>query len=574
MASSRRRVLSAFAAAIVLASAVASAAPSPRQQSDIPDSMLDGPRWRLIGPFRAGWSTVAAGIADQPTRLLLRRRRRRRLEDDRFRRDLARRYSTARMPQTSARSRSRPAIRTSSTSAPASPTSRYDIAAGDGVYKSTDGGKTWQHVGLAATRYIGPIGSTRATRTRSWSPPSAMSSAPSAERGVFRSVDGGKTWTKTLVRRQCDRRRRPRRRSGQSGHRLRLDLAGALLAVAAATSCRSRARQRRLQSIDGGETWQARATGDGWPGGKLGRIGLAATHAQRRHASTQSSTPKAPAACTAPTTAAQLAVRQQRQGCRERLLRQPHRRRRTIPMSSISSASRCARCDRRRRDTARSSRARPAATTTTRCGSTRSIPIAWSSPATRAPRSASTAARTGATGTTSRPASSITSPPTTASRTGSTRASRTAARSAIASRSDYGALELPRLASGRRRRARLRHARSAGSGHRLRLRPRRPPVALGRAHRRGAEHLAVADCRATASARPTVKYRYTWITPIAISRKGAFPALSGRAGAVPLDRPGPQLEHDQPGPVGEVRRRRRTATAISRRRRRAIAATA
>ena len=69
---------------------------------------------------------------------------------------------------------------------------------GDGVYKSTDAGKTWIHLGLDLTRQIANI------RIHPTNPDIVYVAAQgaihgaSAERGVYKSVDGGKTWTKTL----------------------------------------------------------------------------------------------------------------------------------------------------------------------------------------------------------------------------------------------------------------------------------------------------------------------------------------------------------------------------------------
>jgi len=75
---------------------------------------------------------------------------------------------------------------------------RNSVSFGDGVYKSNDGGKTWQHMGLKETErisrviihpnnpdiiYIGALG---------------HAFGPNPERGVFMSADGGKTWQKTL----------------------------------------------------------------------------------------------------------------------------------------------------------------------------------------------------------------------------------------------------------------------------------------------------------------------------------------------------------------------------------------
>src|SRR4051794_17083192 len=77
---------------------------------------------------------------------------------------------------------------------------RGNIMQGDGVYKSTDAGKTWKHVGLADTQAISRI------RVHPTSPDVVYVSTlghpygPNAERGVFRSKDGGQTWTKILFR--------------------------------------------------------------------------------------------------------------------------------------------------------------------------------------------------------------------------------------------------------------------------------------------------------------------------------------------------------------------------------------
>src|SRR5207248_4107419 len=77
---------------------------------------------------------------------------------------------------------------------------RSDISFGDGVYKSTDGGKTWANVGLRDTRHIGRI--LVDPRNANIVLVAALGHAygPSADRGVFRSADGGKTWQKVLYK--------------------------------------------------------------------------------------------------------------------------------------------------------------------------------------------------------------------------------------------------------------------------------------------------------------------------------------------------------------------------------------
>jgi photosystem II stability/assembly factor-like uncharacterized protein len=75
---------------------------------------------------------------------------------------------------------------------------RSNVSIGDGVYKSTDAGKTWTHVGL---RDVGNIGGIRVNPS---DPNTAFVAAignpfkPNVDRGVFRTKDGGKTWQKVL----------------------------------------------------------------------------------------------------------------------------------------------------------------------------------------------------------------------------------------------------------------------------------------------------------------------------------------------------------------------------------------
>jgi photosystem II stability/assembly factor-like uncharacterized protein len=77
---------------------------------------------------------------------------------------------------------------------------RGNVSHGDGVYKSTDAGKTWKHTGLEDTRQIARV------RVHPRNPDIVYVAAlghvfgPNEQRGVFRSVDAGKTWQKVLYR--------------------------------------------------------------------------------------------------------------------------------------------------------------------------------------------------------------------------------------------------------------------------------------------------------------------------------------------------------------------------------------
>ena len=185
--------------------------------------------------------------------------------------------------------------------------------------------------------------------------------------------------------------------------------------------------------------------------------------AGKRRASTPSSTPRPTAACTAPTTAATTGSAVNADSAFasyyfNRLTVDPNEPRHRLSRSASRSAAATDGGETLRR----SSRARPAATITTRSGS---IP--------KHPEHMITAADQGTVVSVDggahveqlvQPADRPVLPPRRRqplSRTGSIPASRTTAPSRIASRSDYGAITFARLAPGRRRRARLRHPRSA-----------------------------------------------------------------------------------------------------------------
>src|SRR5207247_11185872 len=73
---------------------------------------------------------------------------------------------------------------------------RGNIAQGDGVYKSTDAGKTWTHIGLADTQTIAKIRVHPSNPDVVYVAAFGHPAGASPERGVFRSKDGGKTWDK------------------------------------------------------------------------------------------------------------------------------------------------------------------------------------------------------------------------------------------------------------------------------------------------------------------------------------------------------------------------------------------
>jgi len=77
---------------------------------------------------------------------------------------------------------------------------RGNIIQGGGAYKSTDAGKTWTHIGLTETQVISKIRVHPTNPDLVYVAAFGHHAAPNPDRGVYRSKDGGKTWDKILFR--------------------------------------------------------------------------------------------------------------------------------------------------------------------------------------------------------------------------------------------------------------------------------------------------------------------------------------------------------------------------------------
>ena len=133
--------------------------------------------------------------------LLPRNGRRRRLEERQRRRDVGAGLRQAGRRRRSARSRSIRATRASSAPAPARANPRNDVSYGDGLYKSTDGGKTWtQRRAAPALAHLAHRRSIRRIRRHVVVGALGDVFADSADRGVYVTFDGGRSWSKTLYR--------------------------------------------------------------------------------------------------------------------------------------------------------------------------------------------------------------------------------------------------------------------------------------------------------------------------------------------------------------------------------------
>lgn len=156
-------------------------------------------------------------------------------------------------------------------------TIRIDVSHGDGVYKSTDAGRSWQHMGLEDTRHIGKI------RIHPTDPDTVFVAAlghafgTNNERGVFKSTDGGKSWRNVLFK------------SNKAGavdlsidkQNPRIIYATIWEAYRSFWNIHSGGEDSGIwRSLDGGETWQEITRNKGLPEGVNGKIGIAASPAQ------------------------------------------------------------------------------------------------------------------------------------------------------------------------------------------------------------------------------------------------------------------------------------------------------
>jgi photosystem II stability/assembly factor-like uncharacterized protein len=153
---------------------------------------------------------------------------------------------------------------------------RGNIMAGDGVYKSTDAGKTWKHVGLRDAQNISKIRIHPTNADIVYVAAFGQHGVPNDERGIFKSTDGGATWKRVLFK------------NAQSGGiDLSIDRNNPNVIYAALweafrkeyTMSSGGPGSGLYKSTDGGENWTELTQKPGMPTGIIGRIGVAVSGA-------------------------------------------------------------------------------------------------------------------------------------------------------------------------------------------------------------------------------------------------------------------------------------------------------
>lgn len=241
------------------------------QAKPIDSGLYSGLHWRLIGPFRAGRVVAVAGVPGEPNHFY-------------FGSVGGGVWETVNAGRTWDPIFDKEPVASigAIAVAPSDPNVIYvgsgeadirsSFSTGNGIYKSTNAGKTWTHIGLVDTYQIGSVLVDLKDPNIVYVAALGHGYAANAERGVFKSTNGGQSWKKVLFK------------DADTGA---VDLAfgGDSQTIFAALWQTRRPPwsvyppsdgpgSGLYKSTNGGETWKP-VTGHGFPGSGLGRIGLA-----------------------------------------------------------------------------------------------------------------------------------------------------------------------------------------------------------------------------------------------------------------------------------------------------------
>jgi photosystem II stability/assembly factor-like uncharacterized protein len=245
--------------------------PSVEEESTKPeDKLFKGMKYRLIGPFRGGRSLTAAGIPGDPTTYYFGATGGGVWKST----DGAQTWSPIFDKEGSGDIGSIAVANSDHNTiyvGTGEACIRGNISHGDGVYKSQDGGKSWKNVGLKDSRAIGKVIVNPTNPDIVFVAALGHPYGPNSERGIFRTTDGGKTWEKVLYKDE-----------NTGGIDVAFDPHNPNVLFAALWQARRTSWNMSdggpgsglYRSGDGGSTWK-RLEEHGLPKGPYGRIGIA-----------------------------------------------------------------------------------------------------------------------------------------------------------------------------------------------------------------------------------------------------------------------------------------------------------
>lgn len=218
------------------------------------DSTFHGLKWRNIGPFRGGRSVASSGVVGQPMTYYMGTTGGgvwKTVDDGITWKNISDGFLKTGTVGAIAVSESNPNLVVVGMGEHAA--RGVMTSMGDGVYKSTDGGKTWKHIGLDETRHISDVIIDPTNPDIIFVAAQGAQYGPSSQRGIYRSTNGGDSWEKVLA---VDEN------TGASS--LSMDMTNPLILYAAMWQHRrypwtmesGGASSGLYKSVDGGSTWK------------------------------------------------------------------------------------------------------------------------------------------------------------------------------------------------------------------------------------------------------------------------------------------------------------------------------
>ncbi len=165
----------------------------------VPENTYQDLHWRMIGPFRGGRTRAATGVPSQPNLFYMAQVNGGVWKSD----DYGRTWNPI-FDHESTQSVGAIAVAPSNPSiiyvASGEGLHRPDLSIGNGIYKSIDAGKTWTHLGLRDGQQIPALAVDPRDPNRVFAAVLGHPYGPNEERGLFRSTDGGQSWQKVIYK--------------------------------------------------------------------------------------------------------------------------------------------------------------------------------------------------------------------------------------------------------------------------------------------------------------------------------------------------------------------------------------